>query len=218
MLRPMLFHLTFLPLLLLTSCRFPAEFSADSSHNDSDINKASVPYKEQISQYETADEKISRETENKEKELPEKNPQSYIGLNYPPLPNDLESRGGWLVGEISGALIYSVKEISQGEKRMLWLNIASPTRQGQATFKVKDVLSLPSFDDDSEIVTGGSDECSVNGKPDPNLIVLAKLEDADTQYLTKIRKAWQVDQTVGKFKGLSLEGIQIKCQNVNYGI
>jgi len=47
------------------------------------------------------------------------------------------------------------------------------------------------------------------------LIALAKLEDGNTEYLTKIRKAWQIDPIAGKFKDVSLESLQIQCQNVN---
>lgn len=201
-----------LPLLLLTSCRASIESVTSSDRTDSNIYSDGVLYKEAISQYKTADR------EKKENEKPERTIQPYIGLKYPPLPDALTSRGGWLIGEESEN--YSVEQINRGSEQMLWLTITTSfNQQGEPTYRVVDILSLPSFDDDSEIVTGGrSHECSVNGKSDPNLIVLAKLEDADTQYLTKIRKAWQVDQRVGKFKGLSLEGIQIKCQNVNYGI
>ncbi len=103
---------------------------------------------------------------------------------------------------------------------MMWLELLiSLDNSGKAVSKVVDVVALPSFDKKSEIVTGGSsDRCSVNGEYDPNLIAIAGLEDENTEYFTKIRKAWRVEPTAGKFKSVSLESFQIQCQNVNFGI
>lgn len=205
-------------LLFFTACQSSVKFGKDYSGNSA-INSHEMAYKKQILYENTIKEKLEsqKQKENKFRE----SIQSYIGLEHPPLPDDLKRSGGLLLGTGDASEYpYVVNLIEKNDEYMMWLELLiSLDNTGQAVSKVVDVVALPSFDKNYEIITGGSsDRCSVNGKYDPNLIALAGLEDDNTEYFTKIRKAWRVEPTAGKFKSVSLKSLQIQCQNVDFGI
>ena len=207
-----------LTLLFFTACQSSVKFSKDYSENSA-INSQETSYKKQILHGNTIKEKFNSPNQ-KQKKFRE-SIQSYIGLKHPPLPDDLKRSGGLLVGTGDASEYpYVVNLIEKNDEYMMWLELLiSLDNSGQAVSKVVDVVALPAFDKNSEIITGGSsDRCSVNGEYDPNLIALAELEDENTEYFTKIRKAWRVEPTAGKFQSVSLKTLQIQCQNVNFGI
>ena len=205
-------------LLFFTACQSSVKFSKDYSRKSA-INSQERFHKKQTLHENTIKEKwiSQKQKEHKFRE----SLQSYIGLKHPPLPDDLKRRGSLLVGTGDASEYpYVVNLIEKNEKYMMWLELLiSLDNSGKAVSKVVDVVALPAFDKNYEIITGGSsDRCSVNGEYDPNLIALAELEDENTEYFTKIRKAWRVEPTAGKFKSVSLKSLQIQCQNVNFGI
>lgn len=208
-------------LMVFTACESSPEFSGEDSSGNSTSNSEGGVYEERVRQEKRTEEKFLSKSGQKEKGESRESLQSYIGLEHPPLPNELKDLGSFLIGTGDDSEYpYSVKLVQKGNECMMWLELLiSLDENGKAVSKVVDVVLLPSFEQNYEILTGGSsDRCSVNGEYDPNLIALAGLEDGDTEYLTKIRKAWRVDPQAGKFKNVSLERLQIQCQNVNFGI
>lgn len=131
-----------------------------------------------------------------------------IGISYPPLPEGVNDRGGWLIDES-----YSVNQVSiQGQKLLLLDRLTGRDSQGRASFQVIDVLKLPLMYKTEEI-TGGS-SCSVNSQEDPSIVVIAK--SSNTEFFNKARKAWRVKD--GKFNEISVQGLQFQCENFNYGL
>jgi hypothetical protein len=215
------FSTTILLLLFSIACQPSVKFSSEPSNRNSAINSEGVSDEKRVSQEKRIAEELSSQRGQKEKAESRESLQSYIGLIHPPLPDELKNLGGFLTGTGDDSEYpYSVNLIQKGSERMIWLDLPiSQDENERAVSKVVDVAPLPSFDKNPEIVIGGSsNKCSINGEYDPNLIALAKLEDGNTEYLTKIRKAWQIDPIAGKFKDVSLESLQIQCQNVNFGI
>lgn len=130
-----------------------------------------------------------------------------FGVSYPPLPEEVNERGGWMIDET-----HSVKQVSlKGQELLLLARLIARDSSGQASFQVIDVLTLPAMVETEEI-TGGS-SCLVNGKEASNLIVIAK--PSDTAFFTKARKAWRVENE--KFNEIDVTGLRFQCENFNYG-
>jgi len=151
-----------------------------------------VSDEKRVSQEKKIEEKLSSQREQKERQR--ESLQSYIGLIHPPLPDELKNLGGFLTGTGDDSEYpYSVNLVQKGSERMIWLDLPiSQDENERAVSKVVDVAPLPSFDKNRDSHWGSSNKCSINGEYDPNLIALPSLKMA-TQYLTKIRKAWQID-------------------------
>ncbi len=131
-----------------------------------------------------------------------------IGINHPPLPEEIEGMGGWLIEEP-----YTVKQVSMdGQESLLLSRVIERDAQGNPLFQVVNVLALPPIDVKKEILRGFM--CQVNGKEDPNVIVVMKLED--TPYLTKARKAWRVENE--QFNEIDVASLQFQCENFGYGL
>jgi hypothetical protein len=56
--------------------------------------------------------------------------------------------------------------------------------------------------------------CSVNGKPDPEVVVYAKR--TDKEFHTEITHAWRANRRLEKFEKISPKGI--KCVNEGFGV
>ena len=83
-----------LVLLVLTACQSSINFGNDYSVNLA-INSQKMPYRKPTLRENTIEEKLNSPSQ-KEKEFRE-NIQSYIGLEHPPLPDNLKNSGGLLL-------------------------------------------------------------------------------------------------------------------------
>ncbi len=134
-----------------------------------------------------------------------------IGVNYPPLPEEVEKIGGWLIEDP-----YAIDKVSiNGQKLLLLDRLIGRDSQGNPFFQVVNVLPLPPINPETEELFGGS-LCSVNGQNDPNVIVIIKSEDSNTPFLTKARKAWRVEDE--QFNEINVKGLRFKCENFTYGL
>ena len=132
-----------------------------------------------------------------------------IGVEYPPLPEGVEEMGGWSI-----EVPYVIDQISiDGQELLLLGRLIERDNQGKGLYLVVNVLLLPPINDEIEGISGGS-LCFVNGKNDPNIIVIAKIED--TPHLTKARKAWRVEGE--EIKEIDAAGLQFQCENFGYGL
>ena len=134
-----------------------------------------------------------------------------IGVNYPPLPEKIEKIGGWLIEEP-----YSIDRAAvEGKELLLLSRITGRDRQSNPYFQVVNVLTLPPINSETEQISSGP-LCHVDGQKDLNVIVIVKLEDGNTEFLTKVRKAWRVEGE--EFKEMDVAGIQFECENFGYGM
>ncbi len=105
-----------------------------------------------------------------------------VGINYPPLPEGVESISSWVTG---GS--YTVRQVLVNKQKLLLLNrLSKRDQQGKGFYEVINVLALPPITETEEILAGTS--CTVNGKEDRDFIMIMKSND-NTPHLTKARKA-----------------------------
>ena len=133
-----------------------------------------------------------------------------VGVNYPPLPEKVDEKGGWVTQDP-----YVVDQVSiNGLEFLLLSRIIKRDSTGKASYQVVNVLPLPPINIEIEEIAGGS-SCMVNGKQAPNMIFIAKWEE-DKPYLTKARKAWKVEAE--KFVEINPQSVNFQCENFAYGL
>ncbi len=133
----------------------------------------------------------------------QQNSRRYIGLRYRNLPRGLESLGGWIIGDAVEGKEYAISYLKQGRKQMLWLEILlSRDSEGKPSFEVIDVLDLPRVKSPDQL-SGGAGQCKLNQVTDPEIIAIAKYQDAE--FWTEISRAWRANRQVAS--------LQFKIQN-----
>lgn len=131
-----------------------------------------------------------------------------VGINHPPLPEEVEEIGGWTVEDP-----YSIDQISiRGQESLLLSRRIGRDSQGKGSYKVVDVLPL-ALNSQTEIIRGGV-LCTVNGVEEPNIVVIVAL--TNTPQFTKVLKAWRIENE--KFNETSTQGLSIACENFGYGL
>ena len=131
-----------------------------------------------------------------------------VGISYPPLPEEVNDKGGWIIDET-----YSVNQVSTKGRELLFLDrLIRRDSKGKGYFQVIDVLTLPPRGEREE-VTGGS-SCYIDGKEASNLIVVVK--SSEQKFFTKARKAWRVENE--KFNEIDVTGLRFQCENFSYGL
>ena len=151
------------------------------------------------------------------------NNSKYIGLQYPPVPKEITIEGGWVIGQkdANAPSNYSISSVREEDKTSLWLErLIARDNRGKPSFQVVNVLPLPPIAPETEGVFGGSPyQCRVKeGEYDPTLIVIARLEDNNTEFLTKVRKAWRVDLASEQFNEIDVRGLEFQCENMGFGL
>ena len=131
-----------------------------------------------------------------------------VGISYPPLPEEVNDKGGWIIDET-----YSVNQVSTKGRELLFLDrLIRRDSKGKGYFQVIDVLTLPTMTETEEI-SGG--DCFVNGQNERNFIAIMKSND-NTPFLTKVLKAWRVEGE--KFNEVDVTRLRVKCENYSYGL
>ena len=118
--------------------------------------------------------------------------------------------------DYSGALIdndYSVGSYSKEEEDNSRLIILKKIHRHNdvVNFSIVDKLLIENIPDNHYI---GFGDCRINGKVDREIIVLYEYED--TEYYTKIKKAWRADRSSKKIIKISTENID--CTNDGWGV
>lgn len=135
----------------------------------------------------------------------------YVGAIYPPLPAGLEEEDGEIVGESTGAVMYSLSWIQSNGADMVWFSKSlHPENTGKGDWLVIDVLPVPDFGPQHSLIMT---QCSLKGAPDPEIV--AVVWDEDVEVLGKVKAAWRANRLKGKFERIPAKGIT--CLNEGYG-
>jgi hypothetical protein len=119
----------------------------------------------------------------------------YIGLVYPPSPENLTQVFSMLIQDKEG---YSLMMVLEGGNKMLWLNkIDHYDENGSAFWEVQDVLALSNLEPGLTLLPDG---CFLNGVPDSEIVVAGRNG--------VVILAWRVDMTLDKFEVIPTDGIQ----------
>lgn len=135
---------------------------------------------------------------------------NYIGYKYTgviynhKLPNGVIDKGGNLLDNEN----FGVSRMKKSRTEMLWLTrITGRNSEGVPRWQVKDVLILPGLKKNQQILQGFSYPCTINGKEDLNLVVLADVSKKNT---FKARKVWRANTKTGKFQIVSARNVDCR--------
>ena len=118
----------------------------------------------------------------------------YVGLIYPPLPDDLSPRFSMIIqgSDDNGLSLFSV-----GKYRMLWLSkLSHYDESSNPVWEVTDVLDLSNVETGALLIPDG---CSLNGQIDNEILVVAKNGHAIL--------AWRANTSEDRFEVLAADGI-----------
>jgi hypothetical protein len=133
--------------------------------------------------------------------------KKYVGLKYPPLPQEVSERNAVV---IHGSDLYALSLVEATKQKMLWLSkMTHRNSAGKAQWIVTDTLLTPSLDENEMFYLNG---CLLN-KVFAYEIIAAGTWDHDVEvsrYVTndKIFRAWRADLTSGLFEEISTDGAE----------
>jgi hypothetical protein len=117
------------------------------------------------------------------------------------LPNGAKDLGGGLLSNSN----YGVSRFTKGKTYMLWLEkITSRDAKGVPSWVVKDVLMFDALKKNQEFLFSYSSGCTIKGKENLDLVVMAELSARKTY---KVIRAWRADLRREKFEKISDKGI-----------
>lgn len=121
----------------------------------------------------------------------------FIGLNYPPIPFGLTEGFSMMIQDTEDHGLWLVME---GADEMLWLGeITHYDSDGAAFWEVKDVLDLSDLEAGLVLIPDG---CSLNGAPDPEIIIVGKDET--------VLLAWRANTALDIFEVIPTNGIECR--------
>ena len=137
---------------------------------------------------------------------------------YKNLPPDLVMYGGSIVGDVYIAQPWALAWIQQGNDYGVWFerilsNVVTQKPQGlrnHQTILILDAAKLP--DGEPDILLG----CERNGKPDPEIFVIAGDGQVDSEWITDFKQVWRANRQTEKLEELYPVGI--RCVNPAWGI
>lgn len=119
----------------------------------------------------------------------------YIGLVYPPSPENLTQVFSMLIQDKES---FSLMMVLDGANKMLWLSkVAQYDASGNPLWEVADVLNLSNLESGLTLLPDG---CSLNGVPDSEILVAGRNG--------VIVLAWRANTVLGKFEVIPTEGVQ----------
>lgn len=121
------------------------------------------------------------------------------------LPNGAQDLGGGLLSDER----YGVTRFKKNREYMLWFEkIVGRNKSGVPRWEVRDVLRVGKPDKNQEFFFSYSSPCRLNGKPDLDLIVLAKTSPRSKKSVPL--KAWLADVSAEKFKSISVKNVSCR--------
>ncbi|HAV77779.1 MAG TPA: hypothetical protein DCX53_10565 [Anaerolineae bacterium] len=130
--------------------------------------------------------------------LAPESPSQYIGLVYPPSPENLTQVFSMLIQDHDG---YSLMMVLDGGSKMLWLSkLSHYDESGSAFWEVKDVLPVSNLEAGLTLLPDG---CSLADVPDSGIFVAGRNG--------VIRFAWRIDTSLDRFESIPIDGI--KCNS-----
>ena len=133
--------------------------------------------------------------------------KKYVGLKYPPLPQELLERNAVV---IQGSDLYVISLVEETEQKMLWLSkMTHRDSQGKAHWIVTDTLSRPDLGENEMYYLNG---CLLNKVFDYEIIAAGTWDQdvESSRYVTndKIFQAWRADFVTGLFEEIATNGVE----------
>lgn len=139
--------------------------------------------------------------------------RKYIGIEFPPYPDNIKKSGGALVDQPSKGLKFSIQTVENGKQMLLWFaQEASSDKKGVNKWKVMDVMKYPTFPQGEALVM---QLCRIGGDFDQELMAVVKYNKY-VEILTDVKRAWRANRDTGKFEKISTK--EIECINESYGL
>jgi len=137
-------------------------------------------------------------------------PQTYIGLQYPPLPESLKMGGSQVISPSSSSCEWAVSIVEDDDKFMLWLDkLLYRDQNGKPHLKVSDTVVIPVLEEDQEIIVSG---CFLNGTLNAEIITLVNIDTQNeyNRWLSNeyIVQTWRANQNTGKLENISTANIE----------
>ncbi|NOH04011.1 MAG: hypothetical protein HND47_19600 [Chloroflexi bacterium] len=141
------------------------------------------------------------------------NRSKYLGLTYPPYPEEISELLGLL---ISGTDDYGLFLVTNGVQKMLWLSqITGYKADGSPSWNVKDVVNVSDTGSSNAILV--PNDCWLNGQMDPAIVVTGSLDEetlaAGTLTGGKILMAWRANTASGLFEPMDTAGIECPLES-----
>lgn len=138
--------------------------------------------------------------------------REYIGLKYSELPDGLNSGFGMLiVPEKKG--VFALDGVHGNQQHMLWFEkrvFWNSDGKRQKGWEVLDILELEPLEGEDEVLI--PDGCMLNQELDPEIIVIARLDDEAyrTRFVTndKILRAWRLNRDLELIEEISTNKIE----------
>lgn len=139
---------------------------------------------------------------------------SYIGLEYPPLPDTIKTSTSWeILISANPNNGWGIAAVEDQNNLMLWLTQSFNGENGKPYSQVKDVAVLPLTARDQEIVVSA---CLINNVLDSEIVALVNLdeESLEKRYLSNshIVMAWKANQTTGKLEQIATTEIECHAE------
>lgn len=130
--------------------------------------------------------------------------KGYIGITFPPFPDDLKEGFGTLIYPSKNNIDWSITVMTSENDTMLWLS--KMVQSGNPPiWQVSDILLLPDLTDTELLVPNG---CRIDELHDPEIIVIAdvspttfSLRHMDSSSITA---AWRANRDSGVFQVLEV--------------
>ena len=119
------------------------------------------------------------------------------------LPNGARDLGGGLLSDS----LYAVTRFSKNKKHYLWLEmITDRDKEGVPSWIVLDALELPEMKSNQKLLFSYSSTCTVDGREDLDVIVLAE-ERPKRKNSYRVLRAWRANLEREEFETVATRGI-----------
>jgi hypothetical protein len=123
--------------------------------------------------------------------------QQLLGLEFglDSFPSDFIEHTGYVLGAMEENE-YIIDHVSKGPTQLLWLcRLTGRDQQGSPNLKILDILILPVFASDEQLLMG---TCNYQSQPDPEIISLAKFIESEAK--NEVRHAWRANRSTQRFE------------------
>jgi hypothetical protein len=141
-------------------------------------------------------------------------PQSpYIGRTTNEISGAAEEGGALIDPAQEPLYALDVRRDSLG--MMVWLTTKTGRdAEGSNEWRVLDVLRVPEVPPGHALVY--TTLCSINNRPDPEIVAIARNGEPSQQQLTTITRAWRANREKPRFEEIATSGVA--CENEGYGV
>jgi hypothetical protein len=123
--------------------------------------------------------------------------QQLLGQEFGPdsFPSEFTEHTGYVLG-LMEENEYIIDHVSKGQTQLVWLcKLTSRDREGRPHLKILDILILPTFDSDEQLLMG---TCNYQSQSDPEIIAIVKFIESETK--NEVRHAWRTNRNTQRFE------------------